>query len=76
MDANASNWMKNLIQCDCPFFQKKFFWENFYGFWEKILMGKFFLILGTFLIYAIFLLKEVYILFLIIFSLGPVVEVL
>jgi hypothetical protein len=64
MDANASNWMKNLIQCDCPFFQKKIFWENFYGFWEKIL------------IYAIFLLKEVYILFLIIFSLGPVVEVL
>jgi hypothetical protein len=27
-DANASNWMENLIQCDCPFFQKKFFCKH------------------------------------------------
>ena len=30
-DANASNWMENLIQCNCPFFQKKFFCKHSMG---------------------------------------------
>jgi hypothetical protein len=30
-DANASNWMENLIQCDCPFFQKNFFCKHSMG---------------------------------------------
>jgi hypothetical protein len=58
MHANASNWMENPIQRDCPFFQKQFFWENFYDFLEKFsweiifYFGKIFPSLGTFLIYA------------------------
>ena len=30
-DANASNWMENMIQCDCPFFVKKNFLQTLPG---------------------------------------------